>query len=238
MPSLKLIPPALPNGILYCPANWQQAMNDAFNLASGQMPAGGNGIWYGDTPPTDPVAFPVWVRTAAGVPVFPSMWYLQNGIWVARHPIPALSGDRKFWVNTEASLWSNEGGDGTGNPATITTGPMWIADPAMADRFALGAGTLPSGTVITNGTTGGEENHVLTIPEIPIHTHDFTVEAHNTDAAGSGVLTGGQNSGFLDGTFTGTTTAVGGGLPHNNMPPYYGGFWAMRTARVWVTAPY
>lgn len=62
------------------------------------------------------------------------------------------------------------------------------------------------------GATGGTKEEVLTINQIPSHSH--TVPANN----GSGSL-GGANYPSGGGT-TVSTSSVGGGLPHNNMQPY------------------
>lgn len=61
------------------------------------------------------------------------------------------------------------------------------------------------------GDTAGEENHHLTIPEMPAHTHTTSSSAQAIGTtAGSGGATGSAS-------ITGST---GGDLPHNNLPPY------------------
>jgi microcystin-dependent protein len=85
----------------------------------------------------------------------------------------------------------------------------------------LGSGTDVNGQTQTFalGTKTGEVSHKLTSSELAAHTHDFTVTAHNSDASGSGVLTGGvNNSSGGDGSFSGTTVATGGDGYHNNVP--------------------
>ena len=65
--------------------------------------------------------------------------------------------------------------------------------------------------------TGGAERHTLTVPEIPSHTHDY-----NQSVWGDGNIDDtpmGDNYGRN--LLTRATTGTGGGLPHNNMPPYY-----------------
>jgi microcystin-dependent protein len=88
--------------------------------------------------------------------------------------------------------------------------------PDLRGRFVLGSG---EGIGLTNriiNTTGGEENHTLTIPEMPRHNHSDSYPIHNypgSDGGGNGyagVILSWGNSGYTGGT-----------QPHNNMPPFY-----------------
>lgn len=94
------------------------------------------------------------------------------------------------------------------NPSTLFGG-KW---EQLKDRFLLGAGDT-----YTNGATGGEATHILSIDEIPSHDHKQRV----------GTGTGSWGSLFATVNGTGPTTVLetyvyntGGGQPHNNMPPY------------------
>lgn len=82
----------------------------------------------------------------------------------------------------------------------------------LKDRFLLGAGSTYS-----NGATGGEATHKLTVDELPKHNHEI----------GSVYpFTAGGNLPFLPYTNTATkyndwgTHTSGGDKAHNNMPPY------------------
>jgi hypothetical protein len=67
----------------------------------------------------------------------------------------------------------------------------------------------------TMGTTGGEVNHTLTIPEIPIITPTVDQTAAG-DSGGGKFVTGTGNEG--GGSYG--LQSFGGGLSHNNMQPY------------------
>lgn len=74
---------------------------------------------------------------------------------------------------------------------------------------------LASGEKYTNGTTGGEEKHKLTIEEMPTHNHRIP---------NSGSLTPGwvglYRNNASDDDSLGFVRNVGGDQAHNNMPPY------------------
>lgn len=91
--------------------------------------------------------------------------------------------------------------------------------PDLRDRFVLGAGNI-----YPIGQAAGEATHTLTIGEMPAH-------AHGTIPTWLGI-SGSNRTVKLDitygeGNLAGTSwsnvsiPAAGGGVPHNNMPPYY-----------------
>ena len=82
----------------------------------------------------------------------------------------------------------------------------------IKDRFLLACGSTYS-----NGSTGGEATHTLTVNEIPSHNHPIK----NTNVGG-GVTTyntvkAEDKRGWGGNIYTDNT---GGGQAHNNMPPY------------------
>lgn len=90
----------------------------------------------------------------------------------------------------------------------------------------IGTGTAPYATVKTLGGAGGEEKHLLSISEIPSHTHTIN-RASNSDAGAfdTGNSHAADNSAATtDRAFVGTfsPTSVGGGNSHNIMQPYLG----------------
>ena len=113
--------------------------------------------------------------------------------------------------------------DGTEDLSTIYPGTKW---QKMEGRFLFG-----SNSSHTVGMTGGEENHKLTISEMPSHDHmQRKVVSNNMGALVvnphiEGMFTGdelgiGQTSWFENKAPL-TTSVSGGDQPHNNMPPYY-----------------
>lgn len=93
--------------------------------------------------------------------------------------------------------------------------------PNMSKRGVVG--TAPFTGYIA-GDTGGEETHVLTTPEMPVHNHMSVVAGNLVSVEGSG-----GSQGFGAGTFRFNNAANvanrGGGAAHNNMPPYVAAHW-------------
>lgn len=100
--------------------------------------------------------------------------------------------------------------------------------PDLRNRFIVGAG---SGYAV--GATGGEASHVLTISEMPSHTHiqnshfHYQIVANKNGYGGADGATAG--SGY-DGSYhstnstsgtTATNQNTGAGQAHENRPPYY-----------------
>lgn len=109
------------------------------------------------------------------------------------------------------------------NPTTLFGG-TWVQ---LKDMFLLGAGDT-----YENGATGGSATHTLTIEEMPIHSHqekwvgnDGNVNplVRNTgEAESAGIYRSSQTSYYNNNNKKAAvrTADTGGGLPHDNMPPY------------------
>ena len=93
------------------------------------------------------------------------------------------------------------------NPGTIFGG-TW---EQIKDRFLLACGNTYS-----NGSTGGEANHTLTIDEMPSHKHNtrYGTSGSSQSYGSAFVYTG------YDGNNNYMMLNSGGDQPHNNMPPY------------------
>jgi len=119
------------------------------------------------------------------------------------------------------------------NPSTLFGG-QW---EQIKDKFLLAAGDA-----YTNGSTGGEASHTLTVNEMPSHNHgsksltgNFRPITYKSNPGQTGIISlSGSNaadrtmssgSAFGAQTFhvnaTHTHDSNGGGAAHNNLPPYF-----------------
>ena len=108
----------------------------------------------------------------------------------------------------------------------------------ISDTFLLAAGSTYSA-----GSTGGEATHILTANEMPSHSHDRINCGGNADwplgsTSGLGAQTTTQYATEVAVTSSATSKArslyrtsnIGGGVAHNNMPPYLAVYVWKRTA--------
>ena len=112
------------------------------------------------------------------------------------------------------------------NPANLFGG-TW---ERIKDKFLLSAGDS-----YTAGTTGGEATHILTVDEMPSHSHKSMMWGENSgNYFGVNTDNGGGNWRFeYTNNVSGAnfyTNRVGGSQPHNNMPPYLVVYVWQRTA--------
>jgi microcystin-dependent protein len=132
-------------------------------------------------------------------------------------------------------IWHN---NKTTNPTSSDLAPGWslcdggtyngYTTPDLRGRFVLGAGSGSNLTARTVGVVGGEENHTLTVDEMPSHNHNlnsnYKAVSPSAYARGldSGNYNGVDNSGNALATLSSFNTDIkGGGRPHNVMPPFY-----------------
>ena len=144
----------------------------------------------------------------------PDAEYRYQDMVIARSTaaITALQNEVKVPVGG-IIMWSN---------TTIPTG--WaLCDgqnnrPDLRGRFVVGYDPT-SIDYSQPGLTGGEARHTLTIDELPAHTHDANFRI--TDSGADKPYVAAHNSAVgADGSQI-TTKAAGGGLSHENRPPYY-----------------
>ena len=97
------------------------------------------------------------------------------------------------------------------NPATTFGFGTWTA--FGAGKVLVGKNT--TGTFATAGATGGEETHLLTVPEIPAHKHPVWAGQNSFAVGASGSTFFNGSTGNYEGM-----SNTGGGRAHNNLQPY------------------
>ncbi len=91
--------------------------------------------------------------------------------------------------------------------------------PDLRGRFIVGRDTADD-DYSTIGKTGGKKKHVLTIDEMPSHSHRFDghdIEAYvgsNRNDSATRIVESNEDAAYA-------TLATGGGKAHENRPPYY-----------------
>jgi microcystin-dependent protein len=88
--------------------------------------------------------------------------------------------------------------------------------PNFGARFPLG----PFGGAYSVGAAGGAQTHVLTTAEMPAHTHAELVTASPTGGSQQFYTIAGSTGSGGAGGLLPNTGSTGGGIAHNNMPPY------------------
>lgn len=116
-----------------------------------------------------------------------------NNYWKTIYPVGSV------YISVNSSFNPNNSFGGT-----------WVR---IQDRFLLA-----SGSTYTNGNTGGEATHTLTVDEMPSHKHDVNIGVALNLNNDKGVVPGHVPS--VQDNVHRDTDSVGGGQAHNNMPPY------------------
>lgn len=113
------------------------------------------------------------------------------------------------------SMWS-----GTTPPEgwALCDGGGTPARPDLRGRFIVGY--HPGDADYNLGNTGGSKTHQLTPSELPAHQHGVSLWRNDSAGGNQGntAYLGNDNGAVTTGLQTGST---GGGVPHENRPPYY-----------------
>lgn len=109
-------------------------------------------------------------------------------------------------------------------------GQTTFALPDLRGRMPISPGTGPGLTNRSLGEMGGEEAHLLTVSEIPSHSHPYSQYADSTVGSSdkpAGRIPARNAAGIPQyGSTPNATTGLvvvgntGSSQPHNNMPPY------------------
>ena len=213
-----------------CPSTYQELADLFAAIYSVTVNTNNTGIVVSATKPADTTV--VWKQLGSdGRPI--RDYFFVGGLWLSRHTIE--SGVIVEWDEALPNFATFDGGDAS--PLSDVSGPMWEDVPELRARFPIGAGTLPSGTALAVGDTGGEEKHILTIPELPAHTHDGPANEADSTSGGDYHAVWTENDGTTPVVPPHATGSTGGGLGHNTMPPYYTVYFLRRTARQFYAVP-
>jgi hypothetical protein len=212
----------LPSG--FCPPDYQSMLNGYAAALSVTFPLSFSGVVAQSTRPSDTTA--VWLQLdTLGRPT--RLYYFAQGAWLSMHTLQP--GIIMIWPTALPDFTTFDGGDA--NALGPSSGPMWQQFTALNAAFPIGAGTLPSTTVVPVTGTGGEEKHQLTTTELASHSH---VMPGFPGGGGTGGLT---TYDTLPGAVTSYSTQLAGGdTPHNNLPPYFGVYFLQRTTRLFFAA--
>lgn len=220
-----------------CPTTYQELADLFASIYSVTVNTNNTGVVVSSTKPADTTV--VWQQIdSSGNPV--RIYIFVGGRWLSLHSLEP--GSIMLWGAALPNFATFDGGDA--NAPSVYSGPMWEEVTELRAKFPIGAGTLPSGTVLAVGDSGGEEKHTLTVAELPAHTHPITARPTNDVSNGSGTIPG-RNDNLGGITYDNTTfdtyglsiANTGGGIPSPIMPPYYTVYFLRRTSRRYFTVP-
>lgn len=102
--------------------------------------------------------------------------------------------------------------DGTNGTPDLRGRFVLMAQDSVPVSLTSGL-NIPFGSSIHSiGSTGGEETHLLTIPEMPAHSHN---------GGSAGQVEGTYMQENVNSSVYGTTSSSGGDTPHSILPSYY-----------------
>lgn len=115
-------------------------------------------------------------------------------------------------------------------------GQTTFALPDLRGRAPIGFGQGPGLQRYELGQLGGSEKVTLDPNQIPAHTHNVSTAATSAKAPAGNLLATGPLS--LDQPLGSvTTSATGGGQPHDNMPPYLVMNWIICVEGIFPSRP-
>ena len=142
-------------------------------------------------------------------------------------------------VLRDDSTWVTPSGGGQAFPigsiflAVVTTNPATLLGYGTWSQIAQGKFLVGQDSTDTDfdvaEETGGAKTHTLTIAEIPSHNHILGELRSATTGSQASYIARNADTSSTRGTDK-TTELSGGGLAHNNLPPYFVVYIWRRTA--------
>lgn len=245
-----ILPLTLPLG--FCPATLQDLWNGFAAAGFVQLPDALTQTVWQPTKPTDTTV--AWGQLdALGRPV--RIYRFAQGAWLSLHPM--APGQIIILEDVLPNLDTYDGSDA--NALSAISGHMWEVSTVIDAKFPFGVGNppiaLPSGLIVSQGSTGGEEKHTLLATENGPHTHDVSLVTPVPDkwagsASGAGKITTGSdalnagdeaaitaNNPFFKTELSGGDATTHVAIGHQNMPPYVGVYFLKRTNRLYYAVP-
>lgn len=244
---LPIVANQLPAG--FCPASNQDLLNQfaassfaVLNTGGGSSSPVASGFVISATKPSDTTV--AWQQLdTLGRPT--RIYLFAQGAWLSLHPtVPGLT---QWWFGALPDFTIFDGGDA--NPLSAISGPMWqqalnTDGTTITAKIPIAAGTLPSGTVLSVGNTGGEEKHQLLINELPQLVMTLAATGLNfslpTPTAGNYIAGSDTRFPSIPHNTDVLTKPLGGNASnvadaHNTMPPYVVGTLLQRSARLFYS---
>lgn len=122
-------------------------------------------------------------------------------------------------------------------------GRVTFALPDLRGRAQIGLGQGPGLTHRTQGESAGEEAVTLTQSELPVHSHPVNGATDPTSKIPTNAVPAVTSAHRSYGTTADIAMSpamigqIGGGVPHNNMPPYLATNWCIATEGVFPPRP-
>jgi hypothetical protein len=231
-----------------CPSSIQGLAQAIVNALTATLPGNFGTFNIGSDTPTPANRDKLWYRVDASCN--PLGWYLWTGAaWTRATALGSSPGAvEHFWSTDFASLtvaearayisYRDTGDAYPGSPSTtLHANPFWLlcdgttvgglTTPNLLGRVIVGAGNGSGLTVRAQGDTGGEESHALSVAELAQHTHAVNA---GVGAGSPTVVLGGSGASSMV-SVAGAAQNTGGGLAHQNMPPFNCIYPVIRTAR-------
>ena len=134
--------------------------------------------------------------------------------------------------DAEKAAWNKNGGVSAGGllEAIYPIGSIYMSVNNVSPAFLLGGEWVSiqnrflfaASSEYAAGTTGGEEQHILTISEVPEHQHTSTPLGYYAYGGfeATSIFAKDAGAGYRTNLGNVLTGKAGGNVAHNNMPPY------------------